>query len=249
MTALLSIVTPVGPGALSYLPAAAESVVGQELPPGWAMEWSVQHDGATVAELEQVLPAQAIRLSLGSNRRSGPAVTRNLALSRVRGSVVKVLDADDRLTPGALGRDIAALGRPGVRWAVSAAVDVLPDGTTLEADDDPSPGRLRAGGVLAYWEAHGFRLPVHPATLCAETALVEMLGGWTALPSSEDTGLLLALDAVSDGYFTPEVGLLYRKWDGQITTSDGHTDPAERGARTASVGRRARLLAQFRERC
>ncbi len=38
-----------------------------------------------------------------------------------------------------------------------------------------------------------------------------------ALPASEDTGLLLALNAVSTGYFIPDAGLLYRKWPGQST--------------------------------
>lgn len=242
MKGLLSIITPVGPGALAYLPAAAASVAGQELPVGWAVEWLIQHDGGTVPELERVLPAVGVRLSLGANRRGGPATTRNMALGRARGSLVKVLDADDRLTAGALARDIAGLTCCRARWAVSSAVDVWPDGTTARSDADPAPGQLPAGALLAHWEAHDFRLPVHPATLCAETALVVMLGGWTALPSSEDTGLVLALDAVSAGWFTPEVGLLYRKSDGQMTASAGHVDPAERSARLALVGRRARLL-------
>ncbi|QEV39866.1 hypothetical protein CP978_16030 [Streptomyces nodosus] len=48
------------------------------------------------------------------------------------------------------------------------------------------------------------------------------LGGWMALPSSEDTGLLMALNAVSTGWFIEECGLLYRKWPGQSTAQDAH---------------------------
>lgn len=33
-----------------------------------------------------------------------------------------------------------------------------------------------------------------------------------ALPSSEDTSLLMALNAVSTGWFIEECGPLYRKW-------------------------------------
>lgn len=60
-----------------------------------------------------------------------------------------------------------------------------------------------------------------------------------ALPASEDTGLLLALDAVSRGWFTAEPGLLYRKWEGQVTGQAAHVDPAERAARVAVTEARA----------
>jgi hypothetical protein len=65
-----------------------------------------------------------------------------------------------------------------------------------------------------------------------------------ALPASEDTGLLLALSAVSRGWFTREVGLLYRKWQGQATGQAAHVDPAERAVRMAVVEARARALAR-----
>jgi hypothetical protein len=69
------------------------------------------------------------------------------------------------------------------------------------------------------------------------------LGGWMALPASEDTGLLLALDAVSRGWFSAEAGLLYRKWEGQVTGQASHVDPVERTARMAVAETRARALA------
>jgi len=37
------------------------------------------------------------------------------------------------------------------------------------------------------------------------------------LPASEDTGLLLSLEAMSRGYFLDQPGLLYRKSPDQIT--------------------------------
>lgn len=63
-----------------------------------------------------------------------------------------------------------------------------------------------------------------------------------ALPASEDTGLLLAADAVSPGYFTQEAGLLYRKWDGQSTSQQQHTDASERDARMHVVHKRSIAL-------
>jgi glycosyltransferase involved in cell wall biosynthesis len=238
MTRHISIITAVGPGA-PYLPDACASVLDQALPTGWTWEWLVQHDGGGPDELR--LPADE-RIRPGGNRRGGPAIARNMALARATGSLVKVLDADDRLTPGALARDITVLDDATLGWTTSRALDLLPDGTTAGFGGNPDGGRLERGSVLRYWETHDHRASVHPATLCVRRDLLERLGGWMALPASEDTGLLLALDAVAPGYFCPEVGLLYRKWPGQVTAAAEHVDPVEREARMALVGRRARRL-------
>jgi hypothetical protein len=157
---------------------------------------------------------------------------------------VKVLDADDQLTPGALARDLAALeGDPAIGWATSRVLDFMPDGSTTGFPGDPADGPIERGDVLAYWKANGFRAQVHPATLCVRRELLLALGGWMALPASEDTGLLLALNQVSRGWFSEEVGLLYRKWEGQVTGQAAHVDPGEREARMAVVEARARALA------
>lgn len=66
-----------------------------------------------------------------------------------------------------------------------------------------------------------------------------------ALPASEDTGLLLALNAVSGGYFIEEAGLHYRKWPGQSTASAAHVEPNERRARMQVIEARARALADY----
>jgi hypothetical protein len=63
-----------------------------------------------------------------------------------------------------------------------------------------------------------------------------------ALPASGDTGLLLAANANSAGYFIAEVGLLYRKWPGQMTNQAAHTAEVERPARMAIVEARAAAL-------
>jgi len=91
-------------------------------------------------------------------------------------------------------------------------------------------GRVNFIAVLGSLIDHGFRAQVHPASLFVRRDLVLALGGWMALPASEDTGLLLALNAVSRGWFSQEVGLLYRKWEGQATSQSSHIDPAEREA-------------------
>ena len=75
--------------------------------------------------------------------------------------------------------------------------------------------------------------------------LLLAVGGWMALPASEDTGLLLALNAVSRGWFSAETGLLYRKWPGQVTSQEAHAHEGERSARMAVIGAHAEVLASL----
>ena len=240
----ISVITAVHPERTDFLNAAFESLANQDLPAGWQWEWLIQQDGVG-SDVASALPSDP-RVRPGSNRHGGPATARNMALARAAGELVRVLDADDELTPGALSRDIAAInGHPDVCWTTSRVLDLLPDGSTTGFDGDPPPGILERGVVYRYWLAHNNRASVHPATLCVCTKILLMLGGWMALPASEDTGLVLALNAVSTGYFIPEPGLLYRKWDGQSTAAAAHVDPAEFTARMRIVEARTQTLLDY----
>ncbi|MEV6395381.1 glycosyltransferase [Streptomyces sp. NPDC051907] len=231
------------PGAV-YLQDAFKSLCEQELPQGWEWHWVIQQDGTgdTVAPHVPDDP----RVTFRQGRAGGPGVARTMALAYADGEYVKVLDADDQLAPGALARDLAALEADrSIGWATSRVLDLLPDGTTVGFDGDPENGPIEHGAVLEHWKANDFRAQVHPATLFARRDLVLALGGWMALPASEDTGLLLALNATARGWFSSEVGLFYRKWPGQATSQGAHTAPAEREARMAVVEARARALAGY----
>lgn len=241
---LISVITPVHPPAVRYLGDAFASLASQELPADWSWEWIVQEDGQC-DQISDVLPNDR-RISIGTGRQGGPAIARNLGLSRARGDLVKVLDADDQLAPGALARDVAVLSAyPDVAWTTSRVLDLLPDGSTIGFAHDPPEGLIHHGTVLHHWTAHDYRAQVHPATLCIRRDLLLILGGWMALPGSEDTGLLMALNAVSAGYFLEKVGLLYRKWSGQTTASVAHADPTERRARMQLIESRARALLTY----
>ncbi|MFE6282506.1 glycosyltransferase family 2 protein [Streptomyces sp. NPDC057877] len=240
----VDVVTAVHAPSARFLPEAYASLCAQELPRGWGWRWLVQEDGGGDAVRPHV--PDDPRVTFRQGRAGGPGVARTLALARADGEYVKILDADDQLTPGALGRDLAALeGDPALGWATSRALDLLPDGATVGFPGDLAEGPVERGTVLGHWAAHDYRAPVHPATLFVRRGLLLALGGWMALPASEDTGLLLALDAVSRGWFTAETGLLYRKWAGQVTGQAPHTDPAERAARMAVVQARARALGRM----
>ncbi|MER5517521.1 glycosyltransferase family 2 protein [Streptomyces sp. NPDC002763] len=242
--AVVTVVTAVHAPSARFLPEAYESLCAQRLPDGWEWQWLVQEDGYG-DEVRRYVPDDA-RVSFRQGRTGGPGVARTIALARAEGPYVKILDADDQLTPGALARDLAVLeARPEIGWATSRVLDLLPDGATAGFPGDPEEGPIERGAVLDFWTANGFLAQVHPASLFVRRELLLALGGWMALPASEDTGLLLALNAVSRGWFTAEAGLLYRKWEGQVTGQPAHTDPAEREARMTVVAARATALAEF----
>jgi glycosyltransferase involved in cell wall biosynthesis len=244
MSRVISVVTAAYEPVPEYLQAAYESLARQDLPPGWQWQWVVQEDGDT-GQVARMLP-QDSRISPGSGRRGGECVTRTLCLSRAEGELVKVLDCDDMLTPGALAREIGILSEnPDIGWTTCRVLDLLPGNSTAGFPSDPPEGRLRRGTVLSHWRSHHYRAPVHPVTLCMRRELVLALGGWMALPASSDTGLLLAADAVSDGYFIAETGLLYRKWPGQVTSRAAHTDAVEWPARMRIIEARAESLASL----
>ncbi|MEU7578669.1 glycosyltransferase [Streptomyces sp. NPDC041068] len=245
MTRRIIVVTAVHAPSARFLPDAYASLRAQELPGDWEWRWLIQEDG-TSDDVAPYVPDDE-RVTFRQGRPGGPGVARTMALAHADGAYVKVLDADDRLTPGALARDLAALeGDPGLGWATSRALDLLPDGSTVGFPGDPGHGPIERHTVLEHWEANDHRAQVHPATLFVRRELLLALGGWMALPASEDTGLLLALNSVARGWFSSEVGLLYRKWEGQVTGQAPHTDSAERDARTAVVAARARALGGLR---
>ncbi|MEU8886968.1 glycosyltransferase [Streptomyces sp. NPDC048442] len=247
MTRRIIIVTAVHAASAHFLPDAYKSLCDQELPEGCEWHWLVQEDG----EGDEVAPhvPDDARVTFRQGRRGGPGVARTIALAHADGDYVKVLDADDQLAPGTLARDLAALeADPSIGWATSRVLDLLPDGSTAGFPGDPEPGPIEKGEVLDFWRAHNFRASVHPATLFVRRDLLVALGGWMALPASEDTGLLLALNSVARGWFSAEVGLHYRKWEGQATGQAAHVDPAERDARMAVVEARARALDYFQWR-
>ncbi len=243
MTRLISVITAVHAPSARFLPDAYKSLSKQQLPDGWDWQWVIQEDGET-DDVKPHLPDDP-RISFGQGRPGRAGMARTMALPRAEGDFVKVLDADDQLTPGALARDIKALtDMAGISWATSRVLDLMPDGSTVGFEGDPTEGPIGAGAVFDFWKAHDFRAPVHPATLCVRRDLLLALGGWMALPASEDTGLLLALDSVSRGWFTSETGLLYRKWPGQVTAAASHVNEDERVTRMAVVEARARALAE-----
>ncbi|MBB5085188.1 glycosyltransferase family 2 protein [Nonomuraea endophytica] len=238
---LISIVTPSYNPVPDHLLAAYESVRSQRLPDGWDLEWVIQEDGSTGAAME-ILPPDPI-VTFATGRRGGVALTRNLALARSGGELIKNLDHDDVLMPDVLMRDIGVLAAdPLVQWTTSRVLDLLPDGSTVAFASDPPGGRLEPGFVYDHWRANNYRLPVHPTTICVRRELAVALGGWMGIPGSDDTGLLVPASVISHGWFHSEVGLLYRKWPGQETARTEHYAALEWDLRMRLVAERAEAV-------
>src|SRR5215470_936799 len=243
----ISVVTAVDPRRADHLATTWNSLACQVMPPGWSWEWLVQCDSTDPADQQAVrqhLPDDP-RISFAASRHGGPAIARTMTLARARGRLVKTLDADDRLTGGALARDIEAHSNPGVLWSASRVVDEYPDGRRENHFPwDPPGGPIRSGTACAAYK-QGWRILVHPATLCIRSPILLALGGWMALPASEDTALLMALDACGDGFFIPEPGMIYRRWSPQMSASAQHVEPYELGARRTLVLHRAQAISDW----
>src|SRR5882757_594143 len=105
MSRLISVITPVFEVGHLHLAEAYESLLTQEMPEGWAWEWCVQEDGNSGVP-GKCLPTDAPRVSYATGLAGRAGVARTMALHRAKGQVVRNLDADDLLLPGALARDI-----------------------------------------------------------------------------------------------------------------------------------------------
>lgn len=219
---VISVLTPAHPGRADYVREAGESLAVQELPDGWSLEWIVQEDAVTAELALDAFPFARHELN---GERFGIAITRNLALTRASGELVHVLDSDDQLLPGALAVAITAFAaHPDIHWVASQAHDLLPDGTRKAFDPLIPPGHLKAGAVNDYVLAHiddnGMgRWPFHHGCMTMRADTVRALGGWAAIPRSEDGALLAALCELTPGYFTPEVTWLVRQHDTRTSRS------------------------------
>jgi hypothetical protein len=187
-----------------------------------------------------------LRISYHSGAKGGPGVARTVTLGRSNGELIKNLDADDLLCDGALAREIAVFtAMPEIGWTTCSALDLLPNGEVRSWDRvAPPEGSVSREWILDFWCSHNWLLPVVPGTLCVRRDLILRLGGWMALGASEDTGLLIALNALSDGYFIAAPGLLYRQHADQMTRQRSYPESADRDWRRRLITERGRLLAQ-----
>ena len=155
----VSILTAAYAPSATYLPATAASVRDQHLPAGWDLEWVIQEDG-TSPSLACLFNNQPHVRYAANGAQLGIAVTRNLALSRVAGDLVQILDHDDVLLPDAIALLVDAFESHPIHWAVGAADDLMEDDTRQAWDSALPFGLLPAGTVNQWAEEHGGNWPV-----------------------------------------------------------------------------------------
>lgn len=198
-----------------------ESIQALDLPDGWKVEWCYQEDGRQPSGL-----LEASRFPFASYEangcRLGAAITRNLALSRTSADAVCFLDCDDMAGAG-IGVSIEALHQMDVAWVQGPVSDT--HGTVVS---EPVPVRLPHGlcppGVAPRsWETSGL-LPFHSAGFVALTDAVRAAGGWIAAPTqTDDTCLTMTVSEMHPGWIHDTPVALYRRHDGQVSSTAAHT--------------------------
>jgi glycosyltransferase involved in cell wall biosynthesis len=155
-----------------------------------------------------------------NGRHLGAAATRNCALVRSRAEFVQNLDADDQLLPGSLEAAAAALREDeDLAFAFGRTVHLMPDGTRQNAWRDRmsfAPGRIAAGRISDMWLTTGDDpLPISP--LMWRKRVLLAYGGWTALPTLEDTAVVMAVASSHPSVYLDADTQLYRIHRGQAT--------------------------------
>ena len=127
-TPLVSVVIPMFE-ATAFIEDALASVAAQDHP---AVEVIAVDDGSTddsAARARAVARRLGLRLEVLHQPNQGPAVARNLALTRARGDYVTFLDADDRMAEGRLSFGVAHLqAHPEVDGVIGTHVNLTDPG-------------------------------------------------------------------------------------------------------------------------
>jgi hypothetical protein len=240
---IFSVVTAVYDGGDAHLSEAYESVAGQRLPKGWSLQWLVQEQGGTGKALDG-LPDRPW-ISTGAGATGGTAGTRTLALERAEGVLTRTLDADGSFPDeSVLARDIEALAaNPDLCWTLAPVFELHADGRLVPDSHEAPTGRLPSGFVVE--RARMGRLPVTVTAATIYTELVVAHGGWPVLPPFEELGLLLAVEAVADGWMQEKPGGIVRKHSGLRDAGPEHGRRDERTRRLGVVLDRADAIREL----
>ncbi|MGH3547783.1 MAG: glycosyltransferase family 2 protein [Pseudonocardiaceae bacterium] len=231
-TRRISIITAAYAPLAQYFAETIDSVLSQELPHPWELEWLVQEDGTDprLADVVTGLPG----VSYSANRvQAGIAMTRNLALTRATGDLVQVLDHDDVLLPDGLARLIPRFDDPSIHWVVGQADDLMSDGTRRPYKSALPFGVIEAGVVNTWAIEHGGNWPIHCAGLVLRTHLVRAFGGWGAVLVDDDVTMFSAVSECASGYNDPSLTWLYRIHDQQTSRSETWRERSADGRRIA----------------
>ena len=214
---LLSIITAVHPTHVGWLETCGASILSQELPQGWSLEWCVQLDDDAKASHNDP------RVKVASNHaKLGASHSRNMAAARAQGDVFMHLDADDVLLSGALNHILEIYADDTISWVAVRVDDIV--GQDIVKHPHELSGVIEPGVVSAMWLSSG-RLPFHSAAFTMRRDAFFTAGCYPALVAAEDVGLVLAVSDHSRGVVLKDTLAQYRKWSLQTTASSkSYTD-------------------------
>lgn len=244
---ILSLITAIHKGREAYIAETAKSLLGQRLPVGWELEWLIQEDGeeSRLKDVVEKCAAGDKRVLYEVNgTKLGPGGTRTLALWRARGELIRNLDSDDLLLPGALAIQMAPFSvNLDIQWSVTQPDELMPDKSRMAYSSTLDFGCVLPGLLNRNMAEYG-RCPVHCSGLMMRADAVRVFGGWMALPTGEDVALLAAISEVFSGWHDPSVTWLYRRHYDQMTRAVarpfwrtlGETAGAQRSAAIKRLG-------------
>ena len=244
---LLSLITAIHKGRERYLAETAKSLLSQNLPVGWELEWLIQEDGedSGLKDVAEKFAAGDKRVRYEANGAAlGPGGTRTLALWRARGELIRTLDSDDLLLPGGLAIQIVLFDtHSDIQWSVTQLDELMPDKSRVPYLSTLAFGPVSPGLLNRNMAEYG-RCPVHCAGLMMRADAVWAFGGWMGLPAGEDVGLLAAISEIFSGWHDPAVTWLYRRHCDQMTQAIsrsswrtlGETAGAQRSAAIKRLG-------------
>jgi hypothetical protein len=242
---LLTILTSTYPPSNKYLKLTAESIAASDqLPDGWEMEWVIQEDLGSIdysqenqepveSSLLQAISGVQVKHKKNSTSLGIPQ-TRNLAIARSEGELIRNLDSDDLLPVNALADAVNSLieYRSAV-FVVGSVLDMKQDGSL--SDFDPSlfptvdwqgdfstlfePGLQKPGLLVSIFKEEGV-FPVHCSCATFRREIVLAVGGYPAIPRNDDLALFAPLSEIAPWVNLEQTALIYRRWEGQTTNQD-----------------------------
>lgn len=151
---------------------------------------------------------------------SGVGAARHTAILHANSPLVRNLDGDDILLPGALERCVKHLSIPGVTHGYSNTIEVTELGEYNQFLPDGSPffGEHGPGWLPSTWPGlpEG-KQPVHLNTLHMTRRAYIRAGGYAAVARAQDLPLAVSLSNFGSVYVDPEPQSTYLKWEGGKT--------------------------------
>jgi glycosyltransferase involved in cell wall biosynthesis len=208
MSSLVSVIIP-SYNTGRYLPEALESVFAQSYP---HYEIIVVDDGST-DETTAILQPYLARIQYLYQTNQGVSAARNHALSKANGEWLLFLDADDKLSPSKLEKQLAI---------ANENTAILHSGWWLMAEDGSLISEVKpyVQSPTLDLETWLFWKPVYPAAMLFRRDYVEKVAGFdTNLAHAEDVDLVFRIAAAGgESLWLREATAYYRQREGSAST-------------------------------